>query len=222
MTSGIYNHKKGIRKCSKETKVKIGDKNSKKMKEYWKNNEPTEKQLEFRNKRKEEIKNERCYKCGAIISKNKIHNCKEVKEKQKIGHIGLKHSKKHNETISESNKGKHNRIKSLNERIKISASNQGIELKDWCGFRNKEEKRLRRTSMWKIWRNAIFLRDKFICQNNNCPYCNNKSGIYLHPHHIKPLKLFPELAFDVNNGITYCKDYHIKSNLHKNIRGKNR
>ena len=35
----------------------------------------------------------------------------------------------------------------------------------------------------------------------------------------KPLSLFPELTFDVNNGITYCKGFHLNSNLHIRQKG---
>ncbi len=78
-------------------------------------------------------------------------------------------------------------------------------------------KLLRSTSKWKIWRELVFLRDNFTCQNFNCPYCDNKMGVLLHPHHIKPLALFPELVFNVDNGITYCAEFHLESGLHKNI-----
>ncbi|MCK9429546.1 MAG: NUMOD3 domain-containing DNA-binding protein [Candidatus Omnitrophica bacterium] len=205
------------RKLSEETKRKIGLSNAIKMKGYWKKNKPTEKQIEFRNKRKEEIKNSRCSKCGTIISKNKIHNCTEIIEKNRLSHIGIKYSNEHNLNISKSNKGKHKRIKAFDERKKISASNQKISLQDWCGFKSDESKRLRKTSMWKIWREAVFLRDNFTCQNKNCKYCNNKIGVELHPHHIKPFALYPELRFVISNGITYCRNYHLKSNLHRKM-----
>ena len=71
--------------------------------------------------------------------------------------------------------------------------------------------------MWKIWRQLVFLRDNFTCQNLNCEFCHNLQGVYLHPHHKKPVSKFPELAFKVENGITYCKGFHINSGLHKNI-----
>ena len=77
---------------------------------------------------------------------------------------------------------------------------------------------LRTSSMWKIWREAVFLRDNFTCQNPNCEYCNNKIGTMLHPHHIQPLALYPELIFKVDNGITYCAEFHLSSKeLHKGI-----
>lgn len=82
-------------------------------------------------------------------------------------------------------------------------------------------KLLRCSAKWQIWRNLVFLRDNFTCQNPNCSYCKNQIGIKLHPHHIKPLALYPELAFRVDNGITYCAKFHIKGGLHKQLYVKN-
>jgi len=91
--------------------------------------------------------------------------------------------------------------------------------KNWCwkGGITPLNKLLRRGSKWKIWRELVFLKDNFTCQNPTCSYCHNKMGVMLHPHHIKPLALYPELVYDVNNGITYCAEFHLKSGLHKDI-----
>ncbi|GAG95350.1 unnamed protein product, partial [marine sediment metagenome] len=94
--------------------------------------------------------------------------------------------------------------------------NAGENAWNWKGV-TPLNKLLRCGSKWKIWRELVFLRDNFTCQNPNCPYCHNKIGVLLHPHHIKPLALYPELVFDINNGITYCAEFHIKSGLHKSI-----
>jgi len=67
---------------------------------------------------------------------------------------------------------------------------------------------------WNKWRKLVFERDEYICQKQGCTFCNNKKGVYLHPHHIKRKRDFPDLMYIVNNGITYCKDYHLKSGLH--------
>jgi len=98
-------------------------------------------------------------------------------------------------------------------KIKISMTKTGE--KEFTGFSRNKYQMLRLSSKWKIWREFVFLRDNFICQNSNCEYCDNQIGVFLHPHHIKHLSKFPELAFRVDNGITYCKDFHLKSNLHK-------
>ncbi|KKL63751.1 hypothetical protein LCGC14_2171940, partial [marine sediment metagenome] len=75
---------------------------------------------------------------------------------------------------------------------------------------NREETRKYR----KKWRKEIFTRDDYTCQKESCSFCKNKRGAEIHPHHIKHLSNFPELAFDIDNGIAYCKGYHLKSGLH--------
>jgi hypothetical protein len=90
----------------------------------------------------------------------------------------------------------------------------------WKGGITPLHVKLRSSSLYKIWREAVFLRDNFTCQNPNCEYCHSKMGVMLHAHHIKPFALFPELRFDVRNGITYCAEYHLNTKLiHESIRG---
>lgn len=119
------------------------------------------------------------------------------------------------------NLGKNNRLGKLQSqetKIKISAIQQGISVEEWKGFISPLNQLLRKSSMYKIWRNAVFLRDNFTCQNPECEYCHNKIGVMLHPHHKKSFAKFPELRYIVDNGITYCKEFHINSKiLHKNI-----
>lgn len=93
---------------------------------------------------------------------------------------------------------------------------------NWQGGKCSINYMLRRTAKWQIWRNLIFLRDNFTCQNPNCKYCKNQIGVKLHPHHKKPLALYPELAFRIDNGITYCAEFHLKSGLHSEIQVKER
>jgi 5-methylcytosine-specific restriction endonuclease McrA len=55
---------------------------------------------------------------------------------------------------------------------------------------------------YKQWRKYVFMRDCYTCQN-----CGAK-GVYLHAHHIKHWAEYPELRFDVSNGITLCVPCH--------------
>lgn len=55
------------------------------------------------------------------------------------------------------------------------------------------------------WRKMVYERDKYICQ-----MCFKK-GIYLNAHHIKKFADYPNIRFDINNGITLCKDCHQKT-----------
>ena len=61
--------------------------------------------------------------------------------------------------------------------------------------------------VYQEWRNRIFQRDKYTCR-----WCNAHSGngkdIYLEAHHIKSWKEYPELRFDLENGLTLCQDCH--------------
>lgn len=88
---------------------------------------------------------------------------------------------------------------------------------NWKGGISSLNDILRKQSKWKIWRELVFLRNNFICQNKDCKFCGNKIGVLIHPHHIKPVALFPELVFNVDNGITYCAEFHLKGGLHFNI-----
>jgi ribosomal protein L37AE/L43A len=63
------------------------------------------------------------------------------------------------------------------------------------------------TKKHKEWQEAVFMRDNYTCQ-----HCGNTDVI--EAHHIKSKRKFPDLRFDVNNGITLC------SNCHKKIEGK--
>ena len=53
-------------------------------------------------------------------------------------------------------------------------------------------------------------------QNNKGQF---KKGSYLHPHHKKMLSKYPNLVFDIDNGISYCRDFHLKSGLHNTRKG---
>lgn len=70
-----------------------------------------------------------------------------------------------------------------------------------------ENKTIRNSKKMAYWRSDVFERDKFTCQK-----CFQIGG-ELNAHHIKYFSEYPELRFDVNNGITLCKSCHIE--IHK-------
>src|SRR3990167_2505479 len=109
----------------------------------------------------------------------------KIKDKSKMfGHKChiQKHTEETKQKISESRRGK------------AYGENNG----NWKGNQSEQEikHRLRGRIEWKIWRNQIFARDNYSCQE-----CGVHGG-YLEPHHIVPLKVDIKKVFEVNNGIT--------------------
>ena len=72
-----------------------------------------------------------------------------------------------------------------------------------------ENRAARRSLDYRIWREAVFKRDNFTCQE-----CGVRGGS-LHSHHIKPFAYFPELRFAIDNGLTICVSCHEKTENYK-------
>lgn len=75
----------------------------------------------------------------------------------------------------------------------------------WEGGITPENRALRGTSAYRQWREAVYERDNYTCQ-----HCGDSRGGNLNPHHKKSWADFPELRFDVANGITVCEPCHKK------------
>lgn len=60
-----------------------------------------------------------------------------------------------------------------------------------------------------VWQQTVKSRDGFKCQS-----CG--SAEELHAHHIKQRAKFPELAHDIDNGVTLCRTCHLEE--HRRIR----
>ena len=182
---------KGI-KCSDETREKIGKAN--KGKPAWNKNikcpEETKRKISLANK-------------GNIPWNKGIPASDELKKKYSEAHKGQIAWNKGTKGISGAPKPE-----SFKEyrRKKWSGENNP----NWRGGTSEEEKIIKNSSKWRNWRKSVFERDNYTCQ-----MCGIKTGlgyrVFLHPHHIKPFSDYPELRFDVNNGITLCRECHRKT-----------
>ncbi len=65
-------------------------------------------------------------------------------------------------------------------------------------------------SKYKIWRELVFIRDNWTCQE-----CGQR-GHRLEVHHKKSWRDYQELRFDVSNGKTLCLDCHL--DIHRQIK----
>lgn len=82
----------------------------------------------------------------------------------------------------------------------------------WRGGTTDIGTQIRHSEKYITWRNACGKRDKFKCQ-----FCNASHHKRLVVHHIKTFEKFPNLRFEISNGITLCRGCHIK--LHRQNKG---
>jgi hypothetical protein len=84
----------------------------------------------------------------------------------------------------------------------------------WKGGLTDERRRARTTKQYMKWKLAVIKRDGFKCvscgveQGHVCECCGSR--ILLHAHHIKSFSEFPDLRYDVSNGIALCGICHWK------------
>lgn len=128
----------------------------------------------------------------------------ETKAKQRLAKLGKKLSEEHKAKMSASHKGK---VRSKEHQMKLNDSNRGEKSRWWKGGISPANKVIRRSVEYKCWREAVFLRDNWTCKK-----CKIR-GLCLHPHHILNFCQWPDLRFDVDNGITLCKSCH--TSFHK-------
>jgi len=92
----------------------------------------------------------------------------------------------------------------------------------WKGGIYPIEKAIRNSAMNDTWKDLVFHRDNFTCQD-----CGDKKGHNLNAHHLKPFtKIFKENnikslsdalkcgeLWDIDNGLTLCENCHRKRHL---------
>jgi 5-methylcytosine-specific restriction endonuclease McrA len=89
-------------------------------------------------------------------------------------------------------------------RKKMSEVTRGEQNARWIKDRSKVK--VRRAGVEKYlldeWRRKVFERDDYTCR-----MCGSRGG-RLNADHIKPVRLFPELVIDLENGRTLCVKCH--------------
>lgn len=141
-----------------------------------------------------------------------IKYSEELKKKFSICQTGKKFSKEHKKKLSENNIKYWLGKKHTEEtKRKISIHHKGLCVGEnnyqWKKDRTEimEKHRLRSTIEWKNWRMEVFSRDKYTCQE-----CDVAGGV-LEPHHIIPIRSDISKIFEVKNGITLCRQCHMKT-----------
>lgn len=131
---------------------------------------------------------------------------------------GLKRSQDCRNKISESNRRRKlsdktkqkirnsllGRTLSLNTIAKISGKNHS----NWQGGVPNYLICLRSSKTYYKWQRAVLKRDNYTCQ-----ICGASENLVA--HHIKNFNKYPELRFEVSNGITLCRSCHTKVHRRK-------
>jgi hypothetical protein len=138
------------------------------------------------------------------------HNQK-IGQANAISHIGLSwgnHTEEHKQYMSKLMKG---RKFSEQHRKNLSLANRKNDAQ------SPLIQRIRAGFDYRQWRSDIFTRDEFTCQ-----WCWKSKDVVLHAHHLKALQeiineyslsnlddaLNCEAVWDINNGITLCRNCH--------------
>lgn len=115
--------------------------------------------------------------------------------------------------LSDASKGKPSCFKGMRKSThpdKVTWGVCGEKHWAWKGGLSKIANRLRQTSEYKTWRDAVFARDDFTCQ-----FCGER-GKSLRAHHLVLFSVLLELEekekedilFAVENGMTLCEKCH--------------
>ena len=128
------------------------------------------------------------------------HHSEETKKKMSVLNTGKHQTEEAKKKISEAKKGK--------GMPWIAESNKrrcGDKSHLWRGGITAENILIRGRIEYRLWREAVFARDNYTCQE-----CEDKSGGNLNAHHIKAFSQFPDLRVDISNGVTLCEKCHGK------------
>lgn len=151
------------------------------------------------------LKKIKCKNCGKLFNPRnyRIKNCSK-----KCGYLyrskTYKPTKKTLKKLSEIRSG----IKRTKKwRDNISKSLKGEKNGSWRGGITKIRNRKRDLRKQRRWREKIFARDNYTCQE-----CGQIGG-KLEAHHIIPFWANKETRYLIENGITLCKSCHKKETI---------
>lgn len=142
-------------------------------------------------------------------TRRKMGEPKKGKPNWRKGVIGVyKYTDAQKKALSDLMRSKHI-VASEERKRKISDANRGENNGQWKGGITPIHGRIRNSHEYKLWRRAVYERDKY-----TCVWCGDNRGGNLEADHIKPFADYPELRFAIDNGRTLCKSCHQKTDTY--------
>lgn len=138
-----------------------------------------------------------------FCSRDCVRRTEESKIKMSIVHKGTTLTEEHKRKIGEAGKG---RVGHWAGKKKPFMAGANCHL--WKGGISTENNFLRHTLDYRLWRQAVYIRDNYTCQD-----CGQR-GYKLVADHIKPFAYYPELRFAIDNGRTLCIACHKKTDTY--------
>jgi hypothetical protein len=89
----------------------------------------------------------------------------------------------------------------------------GANHPNWKGGVTPKNVQVRGSGEYVNWRNSVFKRDHWTCQQ-----CRNVGGNIV-AHHILPFAKYKTLRFEITNGITLCEACHLRLHRITNMKG---
>lgn len=142
-----------------------------------------------------------CFKKGCIPWNKGLTLSKEGKKKLSMAHKGQIAWNKGLKVGKGSSTSFRKGFTPWNKGLKGYMSGEKNHL--WRGGITPENIKIRHSIEYRLWREAVFARDHWNCQN-----CGHHGD--MHAHHIKGFAKYPELRFAIDNGITLCIKCHKK------------
>ena len=147
------------------------------------------------------------FKKGGVSPRKGVLVTEVTRLKMRNNKLGRKvvFSDKHKEKLSLSSRGKSKPwlkgVSRITPEMRIKMS-EGIR-KKWEDRTKLKKREDRKSQSYIDWRKKVRARDGYKCKMSNEDCC----GI-LEAHHILSWKDFPELRYEVDNGIILCKYHH--------------
>ena len=128
-----------------------------------------------------------------------------AEHKKKLGLVrrGKIFSEQHRKRISLALMG-NQRTLGLKHSEKTLEKMRGRKAWNYIEDRTKLKRHNRRNDMfYKEWRSSVWRRDNYKCKIDNLD-CNGR----IEAHHVLSWRDYPELHYEINNGITLCHHHH--------------